>query len=706
MSFAHQIFKFNGYVLDMRAGTLTNEGTPVHITPKAFRLLCVLVENRQTVLTKKTLLDEVWGETFVEEGNLTFNIRQLRILLGDSAKEPKYIETIPKVGYRFVAAVETEEHLETSGGHPTHTKGQTRGGLARFRWAVSVFVVTFFLAAITLEGWLGVLSSEPPDVQLLTTPYFAEPISTEGNVAHAVISHDGRFVVYVAGYGNERQSLRLLELESRNSREVIAPLSERYMGLALSPDDEAIFFGRVSTEAGVEGCIYRLSINGGAPEKVLCGMQGWFDISPDGKKLSYVRCPYQQDDYCSLYISDVSGANEGVLTTRSRPERITDNAFSPDARSIAFAAGQSNDASNSFGVHLIDVETRGETPAVKQSFANIKRLQWLPDGRSLLMTALLNTDETVYFWHVLPADGRAIPLKRDTASYNGVSLDRAGSLLVSTTVQNDFSIDLVPIDPARTAQKIGRGYSARYTGDGRAVFTSDRTGVTNVWLSDAAGGSVRQVTAEGSTYAPIGSSGGEHLFLASNRSGRYEVWQVNLDGSNMRQITRTEGGFPLIASPDGNWVYYISAATLRLRRVDITSGTEQDMLDRHHKGISVSPDTSQAAFIDQGESGPSLSIVSLGTSDERRTFPLGVKNARLTAWSPDGRSIYVLSQGEANYCILWEQKLDGSPLVRLREFSAGPLGERAEFHVAPDGQTFLLTSGKWKHNAVLLRGLN
>src|SRR5690606_6518643 len=115
----------------------------------------------------------------------------------------------------------------------------------------------------------------------------------------------------------------------------------------------------------------------------------------------------------------------------------------------------------------------------------------------------------------------------------------------------------------------GRGYSGRYLSDGHIVFASDRTGVTDLWLSDASGRSQRQVTAEGSTYAPVGGPGGEDLFFASNRSGRHEIWQVNPDGSNMRQITKTTGGFPLIVSPDGNWVYYVATGTLRLRRVDI-----------------------------------------------------------------------------------------------------------------------------------------
>ena len=81
-------------------------GEPVAITPKSFDLLVTLVENRGHLVTKEKLLQTVWPDSFVEEGNLSVKMTELRRVLGEAAKENQYIETIPRKGYRFVADVE------------------------------------------------------------------------------------------------------------------------------------------------------------------------------------------------------------------------------------------------------------------------------------------------------------------------------------------------------------------------------------------------------------------------------------------------------------------------------------------------------------------------------------------------------------------------------------------------------------------------
>ena len=76
------------------------------LTPKMYEMLLVLIKNRGEVVEKETLLKEVWPDSFVEEGNITFNIRQLRKALDDDAQSPKFIETVPRRGYRFIAEVD------------------------------------------------------------------------------------------------------------------------------------------------------------------------------------------------------------------------------------------------------------------------------------------------------------------------------------------------------------------------------------------------------------------------------------------------------------------------------------------------------------------------------------------------------------------------------------------------------------------------
>jgi DNA-binding winged helix-turn-helix (wHTH) protein/TolB-like protein/Flp pilus assembly protein TadD len=99
------IYQFGPFQLDTAEQTLTREGKPVAITGKAFQTLLVLVENCGHTLTKDDLLSKVWPDTFVEELTLAQNISTLRKALGDDKSDSKYIQTIQRKGYRFIAAV-------------------------------------------------------------------------------------------------------------------------------------------------------------------------------------------------------------------------------------------------------------------------------------------------------------------------------------------------------------------------------------------------------------------------------------------------------------------------------------------------------------------------------------------------------------------------------------------------------------------------
>jgi DNA-binding winged helix-turn-helix (wHTH) protein len=103
------LYEFGSFVLDPDERLLQHDGKPVSLTPKVFDLLLVLIENKGHLLEKEDLMRALWQDSFVEEGNLSFNISTLRKALGENPKERQYIETVPKRGYRFVANVRIVE---------------------------------------------------------------------------------------------------------------------------------------------------------------------------------------------------------------------------------------------------------------------------------------------------------------------------------------------------------------------------------------------------------------------------------------------------------------------------------------------------------------------------------------------------------------------------------------------------------------------
>src|SRR5262249_44305311 len=120
----NHLYEFDSFILDARGRILLNDGATVRLTPRAFQTLLVLVQHAAQVVDQEQLLKEVWPDIFVEEGNLSRNIYELRKALGDDPAEPRYIETIPKRGYRFVAQVKVSL-VEARPTGPTGLEGDT-----------------------------------------------------------------------------------------------------------------------------------------------------------------------------------------------------------------------------------------------------------------------------------------------------------------------------------------------------------------------------------------------------------------------------------------------------------------------------------------------------------------------------------------------------------------------------------------------------
>jgi DNA-binding winged helix-turn-helix (wHTH) protein len=99
------VFNLGDFVVDVDARQLLRGADEVHLTPKAFELLLVLLENRLRAVSKAELQQQLWPSTFVEETNLASLVAEIRRALGDDAAHPTFIRTVYGFGYRFIGAV-------------------------------------------------------------------------------------------------------------------------------------------------------------------------------------------------------------------------------------------------------------------------------------------------------------------------------------------------------------------------------------------------------------------------------------------------------------------------------------------------------------------------------------------------------------------------------------------------------------------------
>jgi TolB-like protein/DNA-binding winged helix-turn-helix (wHTH) protein len=149
---AKHLYGFGSYRLDAVERVLLRDGQPVTLPPKDLETLLALVERAGHIVEKEELLEKVWPGVFVEEGNLARHIFNLRQVLGDSPDGRKYIETIPKRGYRFVAAV--QEDPEATAPYSTVQDSEQAQTTVHFGQKRSLWMWPLALAVLAVTGIL------------------------------------------------------------------------------------------------------------------------------------------------------------------------------------------------------------------------------------------------------------------------------------------------------------------------------------------------------------------------------------------------------------------------------------------------------------------------------------------------------------------------------------------------------------------------
>jgi Tol biopolymer transport system component len=561
---------------------------------------------------------------------------------------------------------------------------------------------------LVIGGWL-LRNRDARSAPILSAPFKLEKLSTDGGVFHIVISPDGKNVVYTHRTSG-KQSVWLRQLETSNNVPIVLASEDFYGGLAISPDGNSVYFVR-GTQVGPQLTIYRMPIFGGVPQKLIEGTQGWISISPDGSRISYVRCPYTDDDYCSLYVADAQdGRNERKLASRPRPFRIGDNRISPDGKTVAFAVGQSRTSSNEFNLAGVDIETGVERLLTPEKFFNISYIAWLPDQNGLLVTAMQLPGRNNYrIWNVAGSTGEITSLTSDSETYSRLSLDAKGSLLVATQVEPDFRLMLFQTqNPTLAPQVLGNANTVTFAADGKLYFSSGRTGDAEIWSINADGSDLKQLTNDpAADTVPLVSPDSKTVFFESDRTGTLQIWRMNTDGTNQKQVTKEEGGVPLRVSADGAWLYYRSALKNTLRRVEVGTGSEEFVLRDIGRGLVVSPDLTRVAYSRREGLETILTVASLPGGETLKTWRVtGAPNLAHLAWPADGDYLaYVLTDGAREIGGLWFQPINEGQPKQIADLSGDEIAEVQAFSLSDDGKNFAVIKGSWKHDAVLLRGL-
>jgi len=256
-------YEFGDFRLDPADCILRCGGEPVPLTPKAFDLLVLLIENRGTLVTKEVIMKRLWPDAVVDEANLGNNISLLRKALGESAN---LIQTVPRRGYRFVGEVREP-------GKPPVIERRLRRRpiLVAATMAVLAVLAAFFAGRAIWRREL---------------PRFTQITFRRGLVWGARFAADGQTVVYSASYEGKPSELFLTRLDQNVSR----PLNivNAHL-LAVSSRGELALMTKPREMAYVSvGTLARVPLAGGSPREIATDVQE-ADWSPDGDRLALIR---------------------------------------------------------------------------------------------------------------------------------------------------------------------------------------------------------------------------------------------------------------------------------------------------------------------------------------------------------------------------------------------------------------------------------
>ena len=747
----NHLYEFGTFSLDVTERILICEGKIIPLAPKVFDTLQVLVENSGHLLEKEVLLEKLWPDTIVEEGNLTTYISQLRKALGENGNSHSYIETVPRRGYRFVAEVKeivpalneiSAHELPVSKliiepevvspvsfltepapviKHSPTTVAQTYPSAKTLRARFKTYLLSILFLSIIGAAWLIGNRVFPIKNSLPFQDISISRLTTNGRVPVAAISPDGKYVCYIVKEAMN-ESLWLRQTAITSNVQIIPPDQTHYLRPTFSPDGTQIYFVKYEKnpdERGMQiGVLYKIPSLGGTPQKIIEDVDSHITISPDGKRIAFIRnFPVEKESV--LMVANTDGAEIRKLKVRKSPERFSSPdgpAWSPDGKTIACAIFNKVAQESYFQVGGFNAESGAESVINDQKWHWMGQIAWLEDGNGLIANAWDLSAKAIsdQVWYLPSSKGEARKITKDINNYNGLSLASNATSLVTVQSTRLSRIWILPSGDSAKATAITSGIGDSYSEflglawmpDGRIMYGTQASGNTDIWVMDAEGKNQRQLTTDShSDLAPSISRDGNLVVYSSYRDGIPHVWKMNSDGSNQQQITKGRGETEASISPDGQWVIYSEEGqeTKSLWKAPI-EGTAPPikLTEQMASAGTVSPDGKfiACALWDSQDKRKKIAIISFEDGHLIKFFDSkNLPGANLLRWLPNEQALsFILTiNGVSN---IWKQPINGGNPQQITNYHDDLI---YRFGWSVDGKQLALERGMTVNDIILIQ---
>ncbi|MEM1054805.1 MAG: winged helix-turn-helix domain-containing protein [Bacteroidota bacterium] len=574
------------------------------LEPKVMAVLCVLAARPGIPITRQEFYDEVWSGVIVTDDVLTRAVSELRKLFDDRGRPSRVIETLPRVGYRLIATVDTTEVQPLAASEAPNAPVSI---LPSYRSRLGTWLV-LGVGALMAAGALGyVIGSEDATE---ATPTIILPVTSEPGFEMApALSPDGQRLAFVHS-ADEARHLVVSDADG-NGWLRLTQGAARAWAPTWSPDGTTLAFVSYRDEV----CTLQTvpSLGGPITRVGTCPEDGNTEIdwSPDGRHLSVTTV--QGTEAAPVQLLDLTTGVTGTLAYDWRPgTEDWSPRFSPDGTRLLAVR---NESGLEAALTIIDLQ-EGITRRIETPPGLIVGHDWLDDERAIV--SVLKEQTTL--WTISAGTGKStwLPVAapwtfRLTASRGHVVAEQWASRGAIHRSSLDGLASRLPIAPSTA-----RDYFPTWSPDEQQIaFLSDRSGAIQLWTADADGKRLQQVTQDGTLLSPPrwSSTGrlaftariddesdvfvidtesteprrlalpgsnethpnwspdGRWLYARSDRDGEPDIWQIPVGGGEPSRVT-TGGAVAARPSPDGRWLYVVRPGSADLWRQPLTGEGE------------------------------------------------------------------------------------------------------------------------------------
>ena len=617
-----QSLRFGGFTLDLVRRGLYKDGDRVRLTSRPLETLIFLVENRGDIVEKQRLIETVWGGVFVTDDVLVQAIGEIRRALNDDKDDPRFVQTVPRQGYRFVAEVEAEP--STTLAPPAPAVPDRRWRKSGAGWGLAA-VAGLLLAA---TWWLGLRNgrpvsapSRPPALTRL------RQLTTLGTGAlKPAFSPDGRRLLFVGERGGYRGGLDLFVMASEGGEP--RPLTGGIQASGDLPvftaDGRAVVFSRYRTRS--DGLhlrdLWSVPVEGGPPVLFMAEASG-AGFSPDGRQVAFTRHLSGRNSLWVAQSDDLDRAAE-VHTPGFVPR------FSADGRWLAFTTSNPEGGVGELWVKATSV---GEPRRLTESPQQMYGLAWMADSRALVFAAKLGGG--FHLWKVGIDGGSPVPLTAGLGEYTAPAVSPDGRSLVFCHLRSvkDLLIAAGPSDAAPRALTQDDDLAwPRLSPDGKWLLAVSRREdpVGRLVLFDLVAGH-RRPLGRGPARYPSWWDAERVVYLAPG-SDQTEVRTVALASGVESVVTRLPKDAAWLAVQPGGRLLAAVVRTQQDRHAIVVSGpggSAQRVLTEggDYEGLRFTPDGSALAWsgaATPGEAAPrGVFVHQLGEGEPRRVAESG-----------------------------------------------------------------------------------